>query len=71
MRHIKLNNLFSERQYGFKSGRSTVLQLVYVADEGTDIIDRGGCVDAANLDFMQAFDTVPHRRLIHKLEVHI
>uniref|UniRef100_A0A8C5M1E9 Reverse transcriptase domain-containing protein n=1 Tax=Leptobrachium leishanense TaxID=445787 RepID=A0A8C5M1E9_9ANUR len=32
------------------------------------IIDTGGAVDIAYLDFSKAFDTVPHRRLINKLQ---
>uniref|UniRef100_A0A8C5MJL6 Reverse transcriptase domain-containing protein n=1 Tax=Leptobrachium leishanense TaxID=445787 RepID=A0A8C5MJL6_9ANUR len=34
----------------------------------TKIIDTGGAVDIAYLDFSKAFDTVPHRRLINKLQ---
>ena len=66
--HMKKNILFSKKQFGFISGRSTVLQLLQVLDKWTDILDRGGCVDVIYCDFMKAFDKVPHLRLIHKLE---
>ena len=39
------NILFSKYQYDFINGRST-LQLLYVLDEWTDILDQGGTIDA-------------------------
>ena len=39
-----------------------------VMDEWTEILDQGGCLDAIYLDFSKAFDKVPHRRLLMKLE---
>jgi hypothetical protein len=63
--HVKL---FSKKQFGFISGRSTVLQLLQVLDKWTEILDKGGCVDTIYCYFMKAFDKVPHLRLIHKLE---
>ena len=65
---MKVNNLISRKQFGFLSGRSTVLQLLRVLDQWTEILDRGGCVDVINCYFMKAFDTVPHRRLISVLQ---
>ena len=61
--HMKNNGLFSNRQYGFLSGRSTTLQLLYVLERWTEILDNGGSLDAIYFDFMKAFDTVPHKRL--------
>jgi hypothetical protein len=66
--HMKRNKLFSKTQFGFISGRSTVLQQLQVLDKWTEILDKGGCVDTIYCDFMKAFDKVPHLRLIHKLE---
>ena len=65
--HMKLNNLFSEKQFGFISGRSTTLQLLHVLNIWTDILDQGGEIEAIYCDFMKAFDKVPHKRLIHKI----
>jgi len=67
MTHIKENNLLSNRQYGFVGGRSTALQMLKVLDAWTEILDRGGEIDVIYLDFMKAFDTVPHRRLLSKM----
>ena len=50
------------------AGRSTVLQLLIVLDKWTEILDMGGCVDVIYCDFMKAFDTVPHSRLLDVLK---
>ena len=61
------NNLLNSQQYGFVSGRSTVLQLIKVMDRWTEILDKGGCIDVVYCDFLKAFDKVPHKRLVQKL----
>ena len=68
--HMKSNKLFSDKQFGFISGRSTVLQLISVIDNWTEILDEGGCIDVAYCDFMKAFDKVRHKRLVHKLRLY-
>ena len=64
MDHMKRNALFSDKQYRFIGGRSTALQLIKVMDEWTKILDEGGSIDIIYMDFMKAFDMVPHRRLL-------
>lgn len=68
VKHMDKNNLLSNNQFGFVSGRSTQLQLLMVLEEWTEIVDNGGELDVIYMDFMKAFDKVPHRRLIQKLE---
>ena len=65
--HMKKHNMFSKNQYGFVSGRSTTLQLLHVLEEWTEWLDGGGSLDVCYMDFMKAFDTVPHRRLAAKV----
>ena len=65
--HMRSNKLFSPYQYGFIDKRSTTLQLLYVVDKWTEIIDDGGTIDAIYMDFMKAFDKVPHERLLKKV----
>ena len=65
---MKNNNLFSQYQFGFISGRSTVLQLLHVLNIWIEVLDQGGTLDAIYCDFMKAFDKVPHRRLVYKVE---
>ena len=66
--HMIKNELFSNKQFGFISGRSTTLQLLRVMDEWTEILDHGGKIDSIYMDFMKAFDKVPHQRLLKKKE---
>ena len=68
MHYMKSNRLFSDKQYGFISGRSTILQLLTVLDKWTEVLDNGGIIDIVYMDFQKAFDTVPHKRLIEKLK---
>jgi hypothetical protein len=68
MKHMKENNLFSDKQYGFISGRSTVLQLLTVLDMWTEMLDIGGCVDIIYCDFQKAFDKVSHTNLIDRIK---
>ena len=67
IKHMKENDLFSPKQFGFISGRSTTLQLLQVLDLWTQILDEGGNIDVLYCDFMKAFDKVPHKRLVHKV----
>ena len=68
--HLLENNLLSKKQFGFITGRSTSLQLLHYLDECLSTTAKGGVVDAIYLDFAKAFDTVPHRRLLGKLEAY-
>ena len=66
--HMKKNKLFSPRQYGFISGRSTTLQLLTILDIWTEALDKGYSIDIIYMDFQKAFDVVPHRRLLGKIK---
>jgi len=67
-KHLKNNDLLSDSQYGFTSGRSCVTQLLTTINDWMTEIDEGKPVDAIYLDLRKAFDTVPHNRLINKLK---
>ena len=67
MKYFLDNVLFSNRQYGFLKGRSTVLQLLNIIHGWTLNLDSGGQIDCIYMDFEKTFDKVPHRRLISKL----
>ena len=68
IQHFRENNLFSSCQHGFISGRSCSTNLIAVLDLWTRIIEDEGAVDTIYLDFAKAFDTVPHERLLKKME---
>ena len=44
------------------------MQLLTVMSEWTEALDDGIQIDTVYLDFRKAFDSVPHKRLIKKLE---
>jgi hypothetical protein len=67
-KHMKDNNLFSDLQYGFMEGKSCALQLLEVMQRWLEVLDSGEAIDIVYLDFRKAFDTVPHERLLKKLE---
>ena len=67
MTYLLENNLLSNCQFGFVSGRSVQLQLLSLLNHWTDILDSGHTIDVIYLDFKKAFDSVPHMRLLSKL----
>ena len=68
--HIVTSNLLADCQFGFCPGRSCVTQLLTTLDEWFKFLDNKIPVDAAYMDFRKAFDSVPHKRLILKLEIY-
>ena len=68
--HLINNNILSEHQYGFVSGRSTITQLLVTLNEWLYNLDNDIPTDAAYMDFRKAFDSVPHKRLINKLKAY-
>jgi len=67
MVHFKINNLFSNKQFGFIKGRSTTLQLLQILDRWTELLENGGQIDVVYTDLEKAYDKIPYKRLISKL----
>ena len=65
--HFADNDAFSNKQFGFFKGRSTVMQLLKVMDMWTESLESGGQIDVVYTDLEKAFDKVPHKRLISKM----
>ena len=61
--NIKLN-------YGFHSGFSRETQLLTTAFDLFNSFEREKQTDVAILDFSKAFDTVQHKKLLHKLSLY-
>ena len=70
MTHMETNNLFTKHQFGFRGGHSCVTQLLHTFEEWSKAIDDRHSVDVLYLDFRKAFDTVPHQRLLKKLNAY-
>lgn len=58
----------SSFQHGFVYGKSCLANSLETVEEITNFLDRGHDVDLIYLDFCKAFDSVPHSRLLIKLQ---
>jgi Reverse transcriptase (RNA-dependent DNA polymerase) len=68
MSHLLANSLLKDSQHGFMPNRSCSTNLIEFMDKVTSNIDKERPVDIFYLDFSKAFDSVPHERLMIKLE---
>ena len=69
-KHFEKHDVLTKVNHGFRSGFSCETQLTITTDELARNIERGLQTDVAILDFSKAFDTVPHRKLLHKLRAY-
>ena len=67
MIHLENFNILCDNQHGFRARRSCETQLLSTIHHIFNDADKVKQVDAVILDFAKAFDTVPHKRLLHKL----
>jgi len=67
-RFLEENQILTRRQHGFRSGHSCEMQLILSIDDWAKSINSGLCSDVAIFDFSKAFDSVPHLRLLSKIE---
>jgi hypothetical protein len=65
--HLTVNHLLSDCQHGFIAGRSCTTNLLSTLNNWTRLLDERVPVDALYLDFAKAFDSVPHERLLRKV----
>jgi hypothetical protein len=68
MNHLDKHNILVDFQHGFRNKRSCESQLVITTEDIARNLDNNQQVDMLILDFSKAFDTVPHKRLLKKLE---
>ena len=66
-KYLEENHLLSDHQFGFRSGRSTIDQLLLVYEEVSKCVDRGKLVDVVLFDFSKTFEVVRHPILLNKL----
>eukprot|EP00794_Sanderia_malayensis_P017868 gene17868-19649_t len=68
MDHFTKYNILSDAQHGFRPKRSCESQLIITIHEIAQALDQGEQTDIILLDFQKAFDKVPHKRLLAKLD---
>ena len=68
--HMTKNTLIYEARHGFVPGRSCMTQLLITLELWTEILDSGVSLDCIYLDFKKASDSVPHERLLSKLDAY-
>ncbi|KAL8561533.1 hypothetical protein ACOMHN_057227 [Nucella lapillus] len=66
--HLEKHDILTNLNHGFRSGYSCDTQLLLTSHDLLQSYDHQRQVDVAILDFSKAFDTVPHKRLLHKLK---
>ena len=66
--HLHHNNIITHAQLSFCKRHSCETQLILTVEDLAGEIDRGGQTDIILLDFSKAFDKVPHKHLLLKLD---
>ena len=68
LEHLKYNSILPKQQHGFLKGKSTSTNLLEAMNIWTELLKHNVSVDILYLDYGKAFDTVPHQRLLKKLQ---
>ena len=66
IKFLKLHNIFSNFQFGFREKHSTIHALLNFIDKVAHAIDKFSHLVGIFLDFSQAFDTIDHNILLNK-----
>ena len=66
--HLQSAYPLSESQWGFCSGKSTTQTLLTATNDWLKMMESGIEAAAVFFDFTKAFDSVPHKPLIEKLQ---
>ena len=66
-KHLEANSILCAPQHGFRKNRSCETQLVTTIHDIATHLNSGNQVDVLFLDFSKAFDKVPHKHLLYKL----
>ena len=66
-KHLAGNNILIEQQHGFRQRFSCETQLISAINDWAKCINSRSQTDVILLDFSKAFDSIPHQRLLLKL----
>ena len=70
LKHLQKHKVLTSLNHGFRSGYSCETQLLITINDFMKAFDAGHQIDVAILDFSKAFDTVPHKKLLSKMEAY-
>ena len=65
---LNKNGIINPSQHGFLEGKSSLTNHLETFEDWTTTLNEGYGLDVIYLDYKKAFDTVPHCRLLKKLE---
>jgi len=68
--YLEENKLIKDSQHGFRNKRSCLTNLLDFFNDIYNMYDDSRSVDVIYLDFQKAFDKVPHKRLLSKVQAH-
>ena len=68
IKHLENYGILFANQHGFRKNHSCETQLILTVEDLARNVDNGDQMDMLILDFSKAFDKVPHRRLLSKLQ---
>lgn len=63
-----VHQVFNQNQFGYLRQKSIVAQVLLCFNDWAEARNDGNATDVVFLDFAKAFDSVPHERLLYKLE---
>ena len=67
-KHLSSNYILIDEQHGFRQRFSCETQLISAIHNWAKLINVRSQTDVVLLDFSKAFDSVPHQRLLMKLD---
>ena len=70
LNHLDKHKVLTSLNHGFRSGYSCETQLIVTAHDFLGYFEQNKQVDTVILDFSKTFDTVPHQKLLHKLDAY-
>jgi hypothetical protein len=68
--HLDHLDLIKKSQHGFTKHKSCLTNLLEFLQFTCNQVDSGNAVDVVYLDFQKAFDKIPHKRLMMKVEAY-
>ena len=68
--YLDANKLLSSYQYGLRSGRSTLSQLLLVNAKFIARMNNRACFDGVHTDRSKAFDCILHTKLLMKVKAY-